>query len=71
MPDISMCQGGRCRLRLMCFRHRVIPSTRQSIYAQPPFDDQTGDCEKYVELSPHLKEVRSIEECNQWAKGDA
>lgn len=68
MPDISMCHGGRCRKRLMCFRHRCIPSDRQSFYAQPPFDEQTGECDRFVELSPHVREVRSIEECNTWAK---
>jgi hypothetical protein len=38
MPDISMCHGGSCILRLHCHRYTAIPEPLgQSYFGEPPY----------------------------------
>ena len=38
MPDISMCKGGNCMLRLNCHRYTVKPDElMQSYFGEPPY----------------------------------
>jgi hypothetical protein len=38
MPDISMCHGGSCPLRLNCHRYTVTPDElMQSYFGEPPY----------------------------------
>lgn len=38
MPDISMCKGGNCPLRLNCHRYTVKPDElMQSYFGDPPY----------------------------------
>lgn len=38
MPDISMCKGGSCMLRLHCHRYTVKPEELgQSYFSDPPY----------------------------------
>ena len=44
MPDISMCLGGKCKLKENCYRFKAKPSEyRQSYLAKPPFKDDRCD----------------------------
>lgn len=37
MPDITLCKGGDCPRKTMCFRHIAPPSEyRQSYFVEPP-----------------------------------
>lgn len=38
MPDITMCNGGSCMLRLNCHRYTATPSElSQSYFSEPPY----------------------------------
>lgn len=38
MPDISMCKGGNCLLRLHCHRYTATPEELgQSYFGEPPY----------------------------------
>ena len=38
MPDISMCKGGSCLLRLNCYRYTATPEELgQSYFGEPPY----------------------------------
>ncbi len=38
MPDISMCTGGNCPLRLNCYRYTAKPEPLgQSYFGEPPY----------------------------------
>lgn len=51
MPDITMCTGGECLNKLMCYRYTAKPSEyRQAYFVTPPFVKKMGgsSCEHYV-----------------------
>jgi hypothetical protein len=50
MPDILMCQNGKCKLRIECYRYTAIPSVYQS-YAD--FDEQ--NCSWFMPIENYLK----------------
>lgn len=64
MPDITMCSGKNCKDRKYCYRHRAIPSMRQSMFSTPPCQlddkDDTGRCTHFVKTiqSDKLAEYR-------------
>lgn len=63
MPDISMCSGGTCPLRLECFRHRARPSSWQSWYSEPPVKED-GTCRSFMKLWDVTSDrLRPIDEC--------
>jgi hypothetical protein len=39
MPDIAMCEGGKCTAKHLCYRYVAEPSYYQSYFANPPFKD--------------------------------
>lgn len=47
MPDITMCSGEGCALKENCYRHKAIPSGRQSYFAKPPCDASGTECKHY------------------------
>lgn len=52
MPDITMCTGGDCPRREICYRHRAKPSRFiQSYFARPPVADD-GSCDYFNALQP-------------------
>ncbi len=50
MPDISMCQNEKCKLKMECYRYMAKPSGRQS-YAD--FDEQ--NCSWFMPAGDYLK----------------
>lgn len=42
MPDIAMCSGKECPVRLHCYRHTAIPLERQSYFVNPPIKVENG-----------------------------
>ena len=57
MPDITMCQGGKCTIKEECYRYKAKPSEyRQSYFAEPPFKKKMdGTSCEYFDL------IRSME----------
>lgn len=48
MPDISMCNGGDCPLKEMCYRYTAKPSEyAQSYFETPPIND--GKCDHFMQ----------------------
>ena len=54
MPDISMCKGINCPLRIRCYRHTAPQSKYQSWIGEVPYDHKLNSCDYYV---PNTKEV--------------
>jgi hypothetical protein len=50
MADITMCKGEDCPMKNDCYRHRAIPSIRQSYFATPPVDKETGKCKHFWKI---------------------
>lgn len=49
MPDIAMCFGGECPLKMKCYRYRAIPSEfRQAYFYDPPYEGEK--CEHFHEI---------------------
>ena len=47
MPDITMCDGGKCPKKDGCYRHTAKPCDwRQSYFEKPPWDED-GECIYY------------------------
>jgi len=49
MPDIAMCKGGDCPQKTTCYRHRAVPTQRQSYFTTPPARAD-GSCEHFLTL---------------------
>jgi len=49
MPDITMCKGDGCDLRVQCYRHVAAPSTRggQSWFVKPP-NKEPSHCDYFI-----------------------
>lgn len=50
MPDISMCKGGGCELKELCYRYTAQPNPyRQTFFGCPPYQKKMGGsaCEYY------------------------
>lgn len=50
MPDISMCKGGGCELKELCYRYTAEPNPyRQTYFGCPPYKKKMGgsSCEYY------------------------
>jgi len=51
IPDIAMCRGDGCLMRVKCYRYRAIRNPNwQSIYSQSPLDITTQECDMLLEL---------------------
>ncbi len=55
MPDITMCKGDHCPAKNNCYRFRAIPSERQSVFAELPFDDRLGVCDSFDDIKHYNK----------------
>jgi hypothetical protein len=63
MPDISMCPGGACKLKEICYRFKATPSKyMQSYFMEPPFtvtermSGQSTECQHFIDVIPnHVK----------------
>ena len=49
MPDITMCNGHNCPIRVNCYRYTAIPSDRQSYFLETPIRIENGKlkCDHY------------------------
>lgn len=49
MPDITMCSGEGCPMRVDCYRFTATPSTRQAYFAEPPVEvnGSSAACEHF------------------------
>lgn len=52
MPDISMCEGGDCPARTICYRHTAKPSSHRQAWDDFPSRMEPGDaqCESFMPL---------------------
>jgi hypothetical protein len=57
MPDISMCQNEKCKLKMECFRYMAKPSGRQS-YAD--FDE--NNCSWFMRIEDYKKLEKTQDE---------
>ena len=56
MPDITMCKGDGCPLKLDCYRFRATPSQyRQSYFVTPPIKED-GTCSHQMPMSKFREE---------------
>ena len=46
MPDISMCTGGECPNKQLCYRFTAKPSDYQTYFKNPPIE-QDNTCKYY------------------------
>ena len=52
MPDISMCEGGKCPQKHTCYRYTAFPSEYQQAYfVKPPY--QMDGCPYYWKMEEH------------------
>lgn len=49
MPDISMCPGNNCPIKDSCYRHKAIPTERQS-YVDYKYDHEQDVCGGFIRL---------------------
>ena len=49
MPDITMCDGVNCPLKMKCYRFLAKPDGLQSYFVDTPYDQETQQCEHYCE----------------------
>jgi hypothetical protein len=52
MADITMCVNSECVAKYYCYRHRAIPSDRQSVSRFTPSNNISGEkfkCDDWVE----------------------
>ena len=48
MPDITMCKGDKCPLRLNCYRFKAIPSKYwQTYFTNVPYNKEFKSCEYF------------------------
>lgn len=47
MPDITMCEGGSCKIKEECFRYTAEPNPYRQSYAD--FYDITEECEYFID----------------------
>ena len=47
MPDITMCEGINCPLKMKCYRFLAKPDDLQSYFVDTPYDKETKQCEHY------------------------
>lgn len=50
MPDVCMCNGVNCPLRMTCYRFRATPSFWQSYFTSEAYDEKTKRCEYYDKI---------------------
>jgi hypothetical protein len=48
MPDIAMCEGISCPLKMDCYRFTAKPSDYQYYFTSIPFDYEKDFCEFYI-----------------------
>ncbi|GAA6203687.1 hypothetical protein [Thalassotalea sp. SU-HH00458] len=52
MPDIAMCRGESCPIRIGCYRYRAVPNLyRQSYFGRTPYDHQEKDCDRFLNIN--------------------
>lgn len=52
MPDISMCEGGKCPQKHTCYRYTAVPNEyRQAYFVTPPY--QMDGCPYYWKMEEH------------------
>lgn len=49
MPDITMCNGIGCPVKLDCYRHTAIPKDLWQSWMVPPVFDRTVGCDMYID----------------------
>lgn len=47
MPDITMCDGGKCILRHGCYRFNAKPGDYQAYFMEPPYNEKKNECIYY------------------------
>lgn len=63
MPDITMCNGGKCPLKEKCYRYLATPSKyRQSYFVTPPFETNNEEtvCSYFSEIKNKQKMKEEI-----------
>lgn len=65
MPDISMCNGGKCPEKNDCYRYRAKPGSWQSWFGTPPWEGPGTCCGYFMKIwgAASPDRLRSIEEC--------
>ena len=59
MPDIAMCPGGECEIKLMCYRYTASPSMYSQSYIEPEFKD--GKCPFFWDNTGFLNEAEKTQ----------
>lgn len=62
MPDISMCNGAGCPLRLKCYRHRAIPTPGWQSWMNFHYDPEAKKCDAFWDIKGRGN-LRTEEEC--------
>lgn len=61
MPDISMCNNKKCKMRYKCFRYMAKPNQyRQSYVSFKP--NIKGDCDSFWDIKDAPTNVRKMED---------
>lgn len=53
MPDITMCEGNECPIKLSCYRYTAEPAYMQSWFTVPSYDHEENNCGAYMSRKDH------------------
>lgn len=58
MPDITMCNNGRCKDKENCYRFMAIPNPhKQSYFTGKPSSEIDGTCKAFVKISDEYRTI--------------
>lgn len=70
MPDIAMCWGDNCPIKVTCYRFTATPSKwRQSYFAETPIKED-NTCDHFMEIWDKPKELMRISGSKVYIDGE-
>ena len=57
---LTLCTGGDCVLRHSCLRHTKEITARENFFGSVPYDDQTQDCQYYLNEAPSENDIQQL-----------